>query len=250
MIELKGAREVAPNPGTITMNPFRYQVWSSVLGASVVSVNPDETPLKRKVYAGKAVIAELTGSGTGTYDNVTWKTSDPATGTVVSYWNAGTSNTGAVSEENEPLGQRIALEDPEEPFQPESYEQHFNFASDPDWQCQLPDSFQPTECQIRAEIAAASSPGGGNIIIYDRNKRPGNSNYIHIGDSQRREEPNQRNQLFCLAYNRSLFLVWEPCPFPDPFGAVPGRDDEPAAAFVCLAGYVVSNVDGVAAEAL
>ena len=144
------------------MNPFRYQVWSSVLGASVVSVNTDETPLKRKVYAGKAVIAELTGTGTGTYDNVTWKTSDPVTGTVVSYWNDGTSNTGSVSEQNEPLGQKIALEDPEEPFQPESYEQHFNFASDPEWQCMIPREFyggfsgMPDHCQTRALIAAGS----------------------------------------------------------------------------------------------
>lgn len=39
--------------------------------------------MTRNVFAGKAVIAELRGTGSGVGDMVTWKTSDPASGTVV-----------------------------------------------------------------------------------------------------------------------------------------------------------------------
>ena len=84
---------------------------------------------------------------------VTWKTSDPASGTVVSYTNDGTANTGFVSEQTEPLGQSVALTDPEPPNEPQTYEQHLFFASDPEWQCSVPDAFyggfqgRPDHCQ-------------------------------------------------------------------------------------------------------
>jgi len=84
----------------------------------------------------KAAIAKLWGTGSGVGDMVTWKTSDPASGTVVSYTNDGAANTGFVSEQTEPLGQSVAVTDPEPPNEPQTYEQHLFFASDPEWQCE------------------------------------------------------------------------------------------------------------------
>ncbi|KXJ99560.1 MAG: hypothetical protein UZ17_ACD001002406 [Acidobacteria bacterium OLB17] len=116
---------------------------------------PDGTPLARNVFAGKAVIAELRGTGSGSFDTVTWKTSDPASGTVVSYMNDGTVNTGAVSEQHEPLGQRIAVADPEAPNEPQTYAQHLFFASEPSWQCDVSAAFyggfqgMPEHCQSK-----------------------------------------------------------------------------------------------------
>ena len=111
--------------------------------------------MTRNVFAGKAVIAELRGTGTGIGDMVTWKTSDPASGTEVSYRNDGTANTGFVSGQVEPLGQSVALTDPEPPNEPQTYEQHLFFASEPEWQCSVPDAFyggfqgRPDHCQNR-----------------------------------------------------------------------------------------------------
>ena len=99
------------------------------------------------------MIAELRGTGSGVGDMVTWKSSDPASGTVVSYTNDGAANTGFVSEQTEPLGQSVALTDPEPPNEPQTYEQHLFFASDPEWQCSVPDAFyggfqgRPDHCQ-------------------------------------------------------------------------------------------------------
>ena len=111
--------------------------------------------MTRNVFAGKAVIAELRGTGTGIGDMVTWKTSDPASGTEVSYRNDGTANAGYVSGQVEPLGQSVALTDPEPPNEPSTYAQHLFFASEPEWQCKVPDAFyggfqgRPDHCQNR-----------------------------------------------------------------------------------------------------
>jgi len=87
------------------------------------------------------------------YDMVTWKAADPASGTVVSYTNDGTANTGFVSEQNEPLGQSISLTPP--PIEPQSptYEAHIFDAYDPEWQCSVSRAFyggfggMPDHCQ-------------------------------------------------------------------------------------------------------
>ena len=50
--------------------------------------------------------------GTWIDDMVAWKTSDPASGTEVSYRHDGTANTGYVSGQVEPLGQSVAGTDP------------------------------------------------------------------------------------------------------------------------------------------
>ena len=71
--------------------------------------------------------------------------------------------TGYVAEQAEPLGQSVAVTDPEAPFEPQTYEQHLFFASDPEWQCNLPVSFQPVSCSIRAEIASAEVDFGGTL---------------------------------------------------------------------------------------
>ncbi len=85
---------------------------------------------------------------------VTWKTSDPVTGTVVSYTNDGTSNTGIVSNQTEPLGQSISLSPPPVEPQPPTYEAYLFDAYDPEWQCSnVPDDFygsfegMPDHCQ-------------------------------------------------------------------------------------------------------
>ncbi|MBX7061529.1 MAG: hypothetical protein K1X52_07705 [Pyrinomonadaceae bacterium] len=110
-----------------------------------------------KVFTGKAVIAELRGTGTGIGDMVTWKTSDPASGTEVSYRNDGTANTGYVSGQVEPLGQSVALTDPEPPNEPSqypsSYEQYLFSARESEWECKVSDKFyggfqgMPDHCQ-------------------------------------------------------------------------------------------------------
>ena len=99
------------------------------------------------------MIAELRGTGTESYDMVTWKTSDPVTGTVVSYTNDGTSNTGIVSNQTEPLGQSISLSPPPVEPEPPTYEAHLFDAYDPEWQCNIDASFYggfnglPDHCQ-------------------------------------------------------------------------------------------------------
>jgi len=53
------------------------------------------------------------------------------------------------------LGQSVALTDPEPPNEPSTYEQHLFFASDPEWQCSVPELFygglqgMPEHCQNR-----------------------------------------------------------------------------------------------------
>lgn len=47
----------------------------------------------------------------------------------------GTANTGIVSEQTEPLGQRISLEPPPVEPQPPTYEAYLFDAFDPEWQC-------------------------------------------------------------------------------------------------------------------
>jgi hypothetical protein len=88
VIEKKGSRQVSPNPGTMTVTPFRYQVWSSVLGSSVTTVIPSGEKMETRVFAGRAVIAKQNAAGTTTTtsdDAITFTTSDPVTGTVASY---------------------------------------------------------------------------------------------------------------------------------------------------------------------
>lgn len=87
-------------------------------------------------------------------------------GTIVSYTNDGTSNTGFVSEQNEPFGQGISLEPPPVEPQPPTYEAYLFSAREPEWQCSLPFSFQPVSCQIRAEIAASETDFGMHTL-YD-----------------------------------------------------------------------------------
>ena len=107
--------------------------------------------------------------------------SDPASGTEVSYRNDGTANTGYVSGQVEPLGQSVALTDPEPPNEPSqypsSYEQYLFSARESEWQCKLPFSFQPVSCSIRAEIASAEVDFGVHSI-YDPTKRAGDTWYM------------------------------------------------------------------------
>ncbi|MBX3282995.1 MAG: hypothetical protein KF756_11010 [Acidobacteria bacterium] len=89
----------------------------------------------RKVYAGKAVIAELRGTGANSYDTVTWKASDPVTGAGVSYINDPTGYKGYITELTEPLGQSVELEPPPTEPQPPTYEAYLFSAREAEWQC-------------------------------------------------------------------------------------------------------------------
>ena len=114
---------------------------------------------------------------------VTWKTSDPVSGTVVSYTNDGTANTGFVSEQTEPLGQSVALTDPEPPNEPSTYEQHLFFASEPEWQCEAVGlgaygslfKDRPEHCQRKALYAAgAHLPWEGEVTSVLKISKPTN----------------------------------------------------------------------------
>lgn len=105
---------------------------------SLTTVDTDGGKLETQVYAGGALIARQDSRATTTMadDKVRWTAADPVTGTVAAY----SSGTGFVTEESEPLGQRIDLSDPN-PIEPESYEQHLFYASDPEWSCGISKEF-------------------------------------------------------------------------------------------------------------
>jgi len=87
------------------------------------------------------------------WEDVLYTHEDIVTGTVVSYRNDGTSNTGFVSEQNEPLGQSISLSPPPVEPEPPTYEAHLFDAYDPEWQCSVDWNFYggfnglPDHCQ-------------------------------------------------------------------------------------------------------
>ncbi len=136
-----------------TLSPLSYQVWSSVLGTSLTTVNPNETKKDTKVFAGGAQIA--TDDGT-----IVWKTADPVTGTSAFY--AGNGTVAQKEEETEPLGgQSIELTAP--PSYNSSYNDVLGKAGDPQWQCTVAkgmdsDFFEmPVHCQKQMAMQSSFS---------------------------------------------------------------------------------------------
>lgn len=120
---------------TLTTVVTGYQVWSSVLGASLTTITPQGNKLETSVYAGGAVIAKQKRFVDNTnYDSIDWTTADPVAGTVAKFsYSAEGSGTGL--ENTEPLGQKIHPQDPED-YNPPGNQSIFGFADDPEWQCE------------------------------------------------------------------------------------------------------------------
>ena len=151
VVEKKGFRGYHVNnpPGTtLTTSPYLFQVWSTVLGASLTSVLPDGTKFETGIYAGGTRIAGLLGSG-----SIAWKTADPVTGSSVQMNSDGTEQAVL---ENEPLGQNIYLYDPEV-IEPPANDTNVFTADDAHWKCEQSNAAflygdmtrSPFECQKR-----------------------------------------------------------------------------------------------------
>ena len=104
-----------PPSTTLTAEIRTYQVWSSVLGSSLTAITASGNKLETKIFAGNALIAKQFRyvENNQTYDRIEWRTADPVTGTVgVFAYNS--QGGGFNTEENEPLGQRVNKDDPQE----------------------------------------------------------------------------------------------------------------------------------------
>ena len=130
-----------------------YQVWSSVLGSSLTTINTNGTKSSTKVFAGNAVIG---GEGT----NFGWRTADPVTGTVGSFSYTAEYGTHFYKEETEPLGQTLHPSDPADIPEPPANDSGINRADDPHWQCTAGAQFyggftgMPFHCQLKALLNA------------------------------------------------------------------------------------------------
>ncbi|MBK7708553.1 MAG: hypothetical protein IPJ30_23035 [Acidobacteria bacterium] len=151
----------SPPNSPLTAAPKMYQVWSTVLGSNLTTVKPDETKWETKIFAGGAVIAKEGATGPH------WMTSDPVTGTTVT-WRKIDNDWRTSVEETEPLGQKIYNADPD-PLPDPSYDNSVGNADYPQWQCQMPSKFygnfyaMPWHCQF-AEIKRRSFEGGHYVI--------------------------------------------------------------------------------------
>ena len=157
VIEKLGARQYSPTPGTLTMAVYKYQVWSSVLGQAVATMDPSGNQIENRIYAGSTLIATARGrstTGTSADDAIDFHVKEPVTNTTVTYaYNATTSNWATA--EQEPFGQNISSIDPYiEEWN--NYAQVLNGAQDPEWQCAMYDKFKdgfsqmPIHCQKAA----------------------------------------------------------------------------------------------------
>ena len=155
VIEKLGARQYSPNPGTLTMAVYKYQVWSSVLGQAVATMDPSGNQIENRIYAGSTLIATARGrstTGTSADDAIDFHVKEPVTNTAVTYaYNATTSNWATA--EQEPFGQNISSIDPYiEEWN--NYGQVLNGAQDPEWQCMIPKEVygglegMPTHCKL------------------------------------------------------------------------------------------------------
>lgn len=128
VIEKGGSRIITggdPDPMVISVK--RYQVWSSVLGSSLTTVEPDGDQIETKVFAGGTHIATQDAQ----LSQIVYTTADPVTGTVGKLFGSGSTTD---VEESEPLGQKIETVDPGTGY-PASYEDVLGVARGPEWQC-------------------------------------------------------------------------------------------------------------------
>ncbi|MCC6328623.1 MAG: hypothetical protein IT174_08910 [Acidobacteria bacterium] len=140
VVERHGSRTIStPTPPPMVVATTGYQVWSSVLGSSLTSVNTSGEKVETKVFAGGTHIATQyeMNPATTSDDSLTFITADPVTGSVARYSGSGAS---ADIDETEPLGQTVETFDPGSGY-PTSYEEVRGIARDPEWQCMLPKEF-------------------------------------------------------------------------------------------------------------
>ena len=161
VVELLGSRQVSPTPGTLTMVVYQYQVWSSVLGQAVATMDSAGSQVHNRIYMGGTLLATAWGTsttGTSADDAITFHATDPVTDTEVNYGYTPSTSFGG-GQEKEPFGQKIASVDPYSGGGT-SYGNILNSAQDPEWQCMLPKEFYggffglPAHCQ-RAEMQGA-----------------------------------------------------------------------------------------------
>ncbi len=156
VVELMGSRQFhinTPPTTELEVEPWKLQVWSTVLGASLTTVMPSGDKHSTKVYAGGAVIA-VENQGIASM-----KTADPVTGTVANYVYYD-SEFSSSTEEQEPLGQNIWRYDPEDPPEPLPNEPFAGSADWPEWQCEPGQDYyggfeqMPIHCQQKILGAA------------------------------------------------------------------------------------------------
>ncbi len=141
----KASRRVNITPTQTMPEPvYEYQIWSSVLGASLTSVLSNGTKFETKVFAGGALIAKQRHvvENNQNYDSIEWTTADPVTGTIGRYNYTSAGNT-RFKEETEPLGQKISNEGTADAPTPQNGGLAGR-ADDPEWQCQTPQQFYGT----------------------------------------------------------------------------------------------------------
>ncbi len=136
--------------------PIEYQVWSSVLGSSLTTVNASGGKVETKVFAGGTHIATQQGDGGG----IVYSTADPVTGTAGQF--SGSGSTALKFEESEPFGQKIELTDPGTSY-PATYQAVLGGGRDPEWQCTIARAMgnqfldMPVHCQKAAAMQASFS---------------------------------------------------------------------------------------------
>ena len=95
VIEKEGMRSIIGlNPDPMVICTEGYQVWSTVLGASLTTVNTVGNKRHTKVFAGGAHIATQDANGTTSTgdDRILFTSADPVTGTKVTFnYTDGTS---------------------------------------------------------------------------------------------------------------------------------------------------------------
>ena len=155
VIESVGTRS-SPYSGPMVTTPVEYQVWSSVLGSSLTTVNASGGKVETKVFAGGTHIATQQGDGGG----IVYSTADPVTGTVGQF--SGSGSTAQKLEESEPFGQKIELTDPGTSY-PATYQAVLGGGRDPEWQCTIARAMgnqfldMPVHCQKAAAMQASFS---------------------------------------------------------------------------------------------
>ena len=153
VIEKGGSRAIiSAYPDPMVISKLKYQVWSTVLGASLTIVKTNGDKIETKVFAGCTHIATQNADGG---EQMLFHTADPVTGTTGIF--GGTSSAGFKEEESEPLGQQIELTDPGSGY-PASYGQVIGVAREAEWQCLKPEEAygtfggMPIHCQKKAAL--------------------------------------------------------------------------------------------------
>ena len=82
VVEKQGSRLIASStPDPMTVAVTGYQVWSTVLGSALTTVDPEGDKKEMRVFAGGALIARQNANGTTSTgdDHIEFTTSDRCT---------------------------------------------------------------------------------------------------------------------------------------------------------------------------